>query len=148
MVCGPATINADDDSAGHSVVGDPWEILGVWQGNAPGDEGTRPHGDIDSVLRGRVLTFMAGWAAEIEILGSCRGGDGDDRRQVALMLEQIPISGYQHDGDRTTERYEARLRDRARGLVRRHRATIERVAAALQERGTLTADEIDAIIMG
>ena len=58
--------------ARHGVIGDPWQVLGVWGGNAPG-EGTRVHGNIDSVFRGRILTFMAGWAAEIEILGSCRG---------------------------------------------------------------------------
>ena len=41
---------------------------------------------------------------------------------------------------------EERLRRFARQLVRRHRADIERVAAALDEQGTLTADTIDAML--
>jgi hypothetical protein len=145
--CGSATIRADADSAGHSIIDDPWIILGKWWGNGPG-EGVRPHGSFDSVLRGRILAFMAGWAAEIEIRGECRGGDGDDRRQIALMMESLTIPGHQEDGDGSWERYEARLRARARGLVRRHREKIERVADALVARDTLTAEQIDAVMCG
>lgn len=145
MICGHATIEPDEDSGGHAIMADPWEILGVWDGNAPG-EGFRRHGQIESVYRARILTFMAGWAAEVELLGGCWGGDGDDRYQIALMFEEIPIPGYQHDDDGTAKRYEARLRERARGLVRRHREAIQRVATALIARRTITAREIDALM--
>ena len=65
------------------------------------------------------------------LLGACHGGDGDDRYQIALMLEQLPIPGQQDDDDGSWERYERRLRDRCLALVRRHRDEIERVADAL-----------------
>jgi ATP-dependent Zn protease len=38
------------------------------------------------------------------------------------------------------------LRDRTRGLIRRHRDKIELVAQALLERKTLTAEEIDILL--
>ena len=40
---------------------------------------------------------------------------------------------------------EARLRARTRMLVRRHRERIERVAAALMDRKTLSGDELDPV---
>jgi hypothetical protein len=44
-------------------------------------------------------------------------------------------------------RWEPRMRRQTRRLVRRHRATIQRVADHLKKRKTLTAEEIDAIII-
>lgn len=150
--CGGATIEADADSAGHNLIEDPWKILSLWEGqgyeirdNQLVPTGTRPHGTYESALRGRILTFMAGWAAEVEILGECPGGDGDDRYQIGLMFEELTIPGQREPGDGAWERYEGRLRARSRGLARRHRAAIERVAGALLARGSLTAEEIDAL---
>lgn len=37
----------------------------------------------DSALRGRILSYMAGAEAEVELLGTCAGGDGEDRREIA-----------------------------------------------------------------
>ena len=149
--CGGVTIIPDADSGGHSVIEGPWRTLWRWEGQG-GPEirdnkliyppGSRPHGTYESALRGRILVFMAGWAAEVEILGECRGADGDDRYQIGLMLEELPIPGGRSPA--AWERYESRLRAKAHALVRRHRAAIERVAAALEERGSLTAEDIDA----
>lgn len=74
------------------------------------------------------------------ILGEYSGGDGDDRYQVALMLYEIAEEGAH-------ERIKIRLRRATRHLARRHRADIERVAAALMERETLTGEEIDAMLL-
>jgi ATP-dependent Zn protease len=46
------------------------------------------------------------------------------------------------------QRYEPRMRRQTRRLIRKHRDKIERVAAALIERKTLEANEIDALIAG
>ena len=137
MTCGWATIAADDDSAGHSITADPnlilfeWDRRGKWRGTADG--GMR------SVFVGRILTFMAGAEAEAEILGSSQGGDADDRYQIALMLCEI-------EPEARHEATEGRLRRAARGLVRRHRADIERVADALMTREAMTGEEIDAML--
>lgn len=138
MVCGGATIVPDEaeGEAGHSVTADPMAILGEWdrRGKWRGtDMGTA------SVFRGRILTVMAGGEAEAEFFGECEGGDADDRHQVALMLYEIAE-------EETHDRLEARLRRMARMLVRRHRADVERVAAALLERETLTGEQIDAML--
>ena len=49
-------------------------------------------------------------------------------------------------GDFVLDAREARLRCAARALVRRHRADIERVGAALTASGTMTGGEIDAML--
>jgi hypothetical protein len=97
-------------------------------------------------MRARILAYMAGWAAEVEILGECPGGDGDDRYQIDLMMSELPIPGMREEGDGSWERYEARLRARTLGLVRRHRRKIERAAEVLLFRETLTAKDIEDFI--
>ncbi|MFJ7441309.1 hypothetical protein ACIQW5_27105 [Methylorubrum thiocyanatum] len=138
MACGGATIlaNEAEGEAGHSITSDPMVILGEWdrRGKWRGtDMG------LASVYRGRIIAVMAGAEAEAEILGECSGGDGDDRYQVALMLYEIA-------GEEAHERIEIRLRRFAQQLARKHRTDIERVAAALMERETLTGEEIDAML--
>jgi ATP-dependent Zn protease len=49
-------------------------------------------------------------------------------------------------GTAEADTYEARLRAKCQGIVRRHRKTIARVAEALLAEGTLTAVEIDTMI--
>lgn len=137
MVCDYATIEADHDSAGHHIVGDPWLILQAWE-----DHGK--YRDVSSVFRGRIITFMAGREAEIELLGACGGGDDDDCHQVALMGEQLDYPGAGKD-PHAWDRYEARLRTQTRKVVRRHRAKIERVAKALLRDRTLAGPEIDLL---
>jgi hypothetical protein len=83
---------------------------------------------------------MAGREAEIECVGHCRGGEGDDRYQIVLMLEQIAIPA----GD--INHYEARLRAKTRGLVCRHRRKIEKVAEELMKCRIIPGPQIDAIV--
>jgi hypothetical protein len=86
------------------------------------------------------LPTEAGRESEEELLGASAGGDGDDLRQIAHMFEQLPIAV----GDTTLN--ERRLRAKTRGIVRRHRETIERVARHLMARRTLSAETIDEMI--
>lgn len=132
MLCGGASIVADEDSAGHSITADPYAVMMKWE------EREKWRGPA-SVWRGHIICTAAGAEAENEIMGDHLGGDGDDRYQIALMLGAIADEG-DHD------RLESRLRRFARQLVRKHRADIEKVADALEGHGTLTADEIDALL--
>ena len=136
LPCGPASIEPDHDSSGHSMVAQPHEIQTMWGKR-------RPHYSDDSVMRARIMAFMAGAEAEKEF-GFLPEGDSDDRYQIACMLEGelLPLSW----SDEKKERYEQRLRSKTRGLVRRHRQSVERVAKALLKHGTLQADEIDELI--
>lgn len=132
MLCGGASIVADEDSAGHSITADPYDVIAKWEEREKWREPA-------SVYRGRIITLAAGAEAEVEILGDHYGGDGDDRYRIALMLDEIADED-DHD------RIEARLRRFARQLVRYHRADIEKVAAQLEERRFLTGEEIDALL--
>jgi hypothetical protein len=79
---------------------------------------------------------MAGAEAEREF-GFTRKGDGNDREQIASMLQWLPKSDVS---------YEQQLRKKARGLVRRHKAKIDLIAKELSKRRRLSADEIDAVL--
>lgn len=135
MICGGASIVADDDSAGHSICADPLEIAPHWR-----ERGR--YRETKVIFRGRILTYMAGAESERVIVGSCDGGDGDDRYQIELMAESddadLPLDLWR--------RYEPRARRHCRRLVRRHRKTIEAVANLLMLDGRLTASEIDAVM--
>lgn len=135
MICGPATIHADDDSAGHSITADPWAIQAVWKER-------EKYREFESVVRGRIITFMAGHETECEILGNDAGGDGTDRYWIGRMMGEL----VHPENDEAWERIEHRLRQATRALVRRHRAAIDRVAEALLARGSLSAHEIDALV--
>jgi hypothetical protein len=126
MVCGIATIRADDDSAGHSITHDPYAIVSAWEWDGK-------FRDMRSVFIGRILTVMAGAEAQRMLTRSRRIGDGDDRYQVALMLEEA-------------QRTETRLRSACQGLVRRHRKLITAVAQLLLGRGRLSRRELDRLI--
>jgi hypothetical protein len=63
MRCGKATIVADHDSAGHAITKDPWAILEQW-------EKQEKFRRMDSVFIGRILTYMAGREAQIELAGT------------------------------------------------------------------------------
>jgi hypothetical protein len=89
-------------------------------------------------VRARIITIMAGAEAEAAIFGHSQGGDGEDRYQIALMLEGLGLA----DPDKK----ERRLRAMTRMLVRRHRALIERAAEALLAKKTLTARQLDKLV--
>jgi len=78
---------------------------------------------------------MAGRETEEELLGRCRGGDDDDRHQIALMLNEV----YRKE---LWDRFEPRLRRFARALVRRHRSKIEALARALIERPKMSNKQV------
>lgn len=147
LPCGGATIEAQGNAGGHAKIGDTWRIVDAWWGDLE-NPGTRPHGTTASGLRASLLYFMAGWAAERMIIGECQDGDRDDRHQIMLMLGQLDIPGRREPGDWAWDHYESRLRLRSCGLVRRHHLPIERVAAGLMSRCTLSAQEIDAFVLG
>jgi hypothetical protein len=98
--------------------------------------------EVRLAFRGKIIALMAGAEAENELLGQCRGGDGDDRREI----EEMAQSRYSELPDDLWQRYEPRMRRQTRRLIRKHRASIELVAAALQACGTLAPDEIDTLI--
>jgi len=134
LPCGYATIVADHDSAGHAITGDPWEIWEHWL-----DQYDK-HRSMPVVLRARIIAFMAGAAAEKELLGSSRGS-GEDNRQIAFMADDI-MDTFSDDW----LRWEARMRRQTARLVRKHRDKIDRVVRALLKRRTLQAHEIDALL--
>jgi hypothetical protein len=124
-VCGQASVepNSDEGEAGYALTADPWVTLDYWD-----DIGRWRAGGSDpivSIKRGRIMTYMAGRAAEEEFFGSCAGGDADDQWQIDLTLDSILPS------DADVPRYAQRPRDHTRTLVRRHRVAIARVAALL-----------------
>ena len=133
LPCGLATIIPGDYPAGHSITGDPWDAVAQW------DNSGRWR-DVNVAYRARIIAFMAGAEAEVECLGSCLGADGDDRWQVALMLDSFLSAGADPFG------YEKRLRDFTRVLVRRHRGKIEAVAQRLLEQGHVSENELDAMV--
>ena len=134
MLCGHATIVPDVDSTGHSITADPWVIWEYWLDEV-GIQ--RP---IAMVFHFRMMTFMAGAEAERVVLGSCRGGDEDDCKQVTYMADDL-IDTF----DPAWGRWERRLRRHTARLVRKHRATIELVARALMSGRTLSGEEIDRL---
>jgi hypothetical protein len=99
--------------------------------------------DAACCYRAMVMTLMAGIEAENDCLGGNCGGDDWDRVEIAKARDEI---NYPGDGDEAWFHYLDRLRAKTRGLVRRHRNKIERVAIALQTRKTLTAEEIDRLL--
>jgi hypothetical protein len=127
MNCGCTTIEADEEGAGYSTVEDPYETQG-W-------EEIGKFREIKSAFTGRVMTFMAGREAEVEFFGRSQGGDGNDRRQIALMLKEISAASK-----------ESRLRKKTRALVKRHRIKVEAIARELIKSKRLSARKIDAII--
>ena len=133
LPCGLATIVPDDDSAGHAITGDPWDAVAQWDASGRWR-------DVDVAYRARIIAFMAGAEAEIECLGSCRGGDGDDRWQIALMLESLLPAGVDPSG------CENRLRRFTRALVRRHRGKLEAVAQRLLKQEHASKSELDAMV--
>jgi hypothetical protein len=140
--CGPATIkpNKAEGEAGHGIIADPYATLGDW------DEVGRWRGNSeDSVMRGRIITFMAGRAAEEKMIGECAGGDDDDQVQIYSMLGSI-VPADADDAD--IARVHNRLLSWTRTLVARHRHKIEGVAALLMKHKILQPNQIDAAIAG
>ena len=133
--CGGATVVPNDEAggAGHAITNDPWACIREWERRGKVREP-------EAVWHAQIMSCMAGAEAEIVLLGATQGGDGGDRTQIALMAEQLGTH------DEHWERIEARLRAMTRMLVRRHRAHIERVAAALIKKKRLSREELDRLV--
>ena len=140
LSCGAVTALPDEDSAGHAIIHNPWVTASVWDVELErqvrsGVEDPKCRNSM-SAFRGRILALMAGAEAEACLIGHCRGGDGEDLFQIALMAEATFASPDEWD------RYEPRMQRQTRRLVLKHRALIERVAKALLERGALQKADI------
>jgi hypothetical protein len=138
--------NTATHEAGHAVVG---RVLMLKCGGASiqadhesvAEREKRGKVRVDfAVWHGRIITYMAGAESEVALLGSTLGGDGDDRRQIDLMSEELTNS------DEKWERIEPRLRAMTRQLVRRHRGLIVRVAEELLAKGKLTGRQLDKLV--
>lgn len=155
QTCGSASIVRDEEQGeeGHAIIEDPWKTLWAWEQAyfkcaELGLPAPRLRG-AESAFRGKMLSVMAGAEAEIALLGRCRGGDGNDRNEIDWMWS----SGYHgydltagHTFEARMRRFEARMRRQARRLVRKHEATILRVAKALIAHQRLTAAQIEALM--
>ena len=134
LVCGGVSTEPDFETgeAGSAIIADHFACTYAWEkrGKVRTD---------DAALHGRIIAYMAGAEAEVVILGSTQGGDGNDRLQIALMSEEL-VTGADWD------RLEARLRAMTRMLVRRHRVLIERVADTLIAKGKLTEKQLDRLV--
>jgi hypothetical protein len=89
MVCGEASIIPDYEemTAGVAIAKDPSVVCSAWE-----RRGKFRGSQYESILRGRIMGYMAGREAEIIAFGSVGGGDGDDFLQIALMAEDAEIS--------------------------------------------------------
>lgn len=127
----PSGVTIQPDGSGDIDAMDPLTLMARWY-----DEG-KSHRELAAAYHGHIIMMMAGREAEEELLGACPGGDGDDRYRIACALQELYPEAE-------VLRYERRLRRLARRLVRRHRSKIERIAALLIERGTLSVDQMAA----
>lgn len=126
--CGHVSIEVDEDSSGHSITGDVWDVISAWEARGK-------FRDVRSAYVGRILTMMAGTEAVLEIVGAIDElGDDDDLQQVVFMLDDVGNLSYK------------RLRTACRALVRRHRRSIEEVAAALLTHQTLPPEGVDELL--
>jgi ATP-dependent Zn protease len=134
LACGRATINPDfaEGTAGHAITEDPHECIYQWKKRGKVREP-------DVVWHARIMVYMAGAEAEMELLGANALGDGDDRYQIALMAENLSRTA-------NWDRLEPRLRAMTRMLIRRHRTLIERAAKALLAKITLTGKAMDKLV--
>jgi ATP-dependent Zn protease len=140
LKCGGATVIATEDTAGYAIINEASATARIWRqaGEVPVpglliDDINNPH---RAAYRATILASMAGAEAERELLGQCDDGDQFDRQRIADLMAKFVSLLLD----------EPRLRRKTRRLVRSYRKQIERVAAALNRRRTLTAAEIDHLI--
>ena len=148
MVCGGVSVipNEAEGEAGHAITADPNATWYQYE-KQYFDQlrcGLRPpkYRDFGPVMRGRIITYMAGAEAEHVLLNGSAGGDGDDRYQIELMAE----TRWAFSSDEEWGRAEPRMRRQTRRLIRKHRDKIERVAEALLQRRSLNSSEVDELL--
>ena len=136
VTCHDVSIVPDrpSEDLGYSVMDDPrfsWER---------GDGPKRP------LAEAFCIALYAGAEAERLILGTSDVGDGVDCERATDCLTWAGVRGATFVGDDAYDSREAALRARARLEVMRRRAVIERVADALLIHGTLTGEQVDALL--
>ena len=137
LPCGKVTIIGDDErELGHAIVADP---IRSWE---RGDGPRRP------LIEKSCIALYSGAQAAHIILGDKDQDDELDCYKATSLLKLVGVRHARFVGDDTWERFEQRLRQRARALVVRHRSKILRVADALITRRTLTGEEVNALIEG
>jgi hypothetical protein len=136
LPCGAVSVRGSEDGKelGHAVVVDP---VRVWR---RGDGARRP------MVEASCACLYAGAEAERVILGLEATGDESDRDRATSLIRIVGVRGASGVQDDAWHRYEAKLRGRAAAFVAKHRATIERVAASLLARGSLSGREVNAIM--
>jgi hypothetical protein len=149
LSCGSVTIVPDAVGFGCTTTKSPLMTLDAWD-----DRGrSRFNGrDVRSVYRAYIMELMAGReAAELYCgPGGDFIGDGDDIRQIENLTRHtydLDCSYFNLPGNPSADFDLNRLRKATRGLCSRHREKIERVATALLEKRTLTAEELDALLL-
>jgi hypothetical protein len=122
-------------SLGHSVFDDPrfrW---------------TRGDGKKSAAANNFAIALFAAAEAERLILNAQETGDSVDcERATACLAWAGAVRNAMFVGDENFDRHEANLRRKAAALVRQYRPQIEQVAEALDQRGTLSGSEIDAVV--
>jgi len=123
-----------------------------------------------SALMDRMATMLGGRAAEQLVFGEPGSGAADDLAKVNDLARSMVCElgmaealadltfGNGHDGSPRYSEEEARLigaevrrligeaRERARGVLAGSRASLDRIAQALLERETLTAEELEVLV--
>jgi hypothetical protein len=91
--------------------------------------------EFHTIMRGRVMAFMAGAEAELEIIGRCRGEDGDDRYQIAMMREMAGFA-FEDRARRDRRLRQAYLSPGAPALGQHRRACRHRALRSRREPAT------------
>jgi hypothetical protein len=135
LACGEATIepSTDSENLGYAVISNP---LQHWE---------RGEGPRRPLAEAFCISLYAGAEAERLIVGSNPVGDGTDCERGTAAMNAVGVRGASYVADDAYDRYEARLRGRATGLVRQYRRAIERVADALLS-GPLTNEKLTQLI--
>jgi ATP-dependent Zn protease len=132
---GEASIIPTDDVLGYALFSNPTT---QWR---RGDGPKRPPAEA------YCIALYAGREAESVIAENGLVGDGGDIAQADYAMTWVGVPNARFVGDEEYDRYEQRLRAKARCLVLSHRCCIEAVAAELMASRKLSGDEIDAIIL-
>ncbi len=85
--------------------------------------------------------LMAGRIAEEISLGYCGEGDGDDRDEIDVALDDLLST------DASLSKYAARLEKWTRVAVLKNRKIIEGLADSLVRQKTMSADTVDSEIL-
>jgi len=142
--CKRVTIEADHDSAGHAIVpakygNGPVKIETLQDMESAAD-------DEREMLSSTAIHLFAGAEAEREFFRSVSLlGCKSDLHKARMWIKEWCVLLKDTD-DESRKTCGDRLKDKAAQIIRRDRASVERLAIALVERESLTGAEIKALI--